>query len=187
MSNSYSKKWDDPDFREIANFLVENGVKMPLLVRIGLIKSGEESLFQRYIRLNHLTPMRGRQATSVSLKDSNMRRHLLTALRCYHRQDLTSASKENNLARAIVTAYRHFCLLHNIEEVGTKLTLDRFILAVTSQEMSNIVIDTCPECSAKYIRSTHEVTETFGCTSCELEIKPIFTSKIAQQNVRKYG
>lgn len=187
MNNSYSKKWEDPDFRELAKYLVENGVKMPLLVQIGFIKSGEENLFQRYIRLNHLTPMRGRQATSVSLKNSDMRRHLLTALLCYHRQDLSAASKENNLPRAIVTAYRHFRLLHNIDENGTKLTLDRFILTVTSQEMSNIVIDTCNECSAKYIRSTHEVTDTFGCTNCESEIKPIFTAKIAAQQQRRYG
>lgn len=178
---SYLREWNDPEFAVVAKFLVENGVKMPLLEKIGLIQSGEEKLFQRYIRENRLKPMRGRAATSVSLGDRSIRRHLLTAICFYHRQDLVSATKQNKLPHAIVKAYRFFQQVHNTEINGTKLTVERFILAVTSEEYNSIAIETCGKCSGKYIRSSFESNEVYACLSCEDKARPLFTSLVAKK------
>ena len=109
LKMAYTKlEWNDPEFTEVAAFLVENGVKLPLLMKIGLYQRGEEKLFTRFIRENRLKPTRGRQATSVSLKDKSVRRHLLTAICFYNRQDLSAAIKQNQLPKAIVKAYKYF-------------------------------------------------------------------------------
>ncbi len=172
---TYLKEWNDPAFSEVAHFLVENGVKLPLLERIGLYKSGNEKLFQRYIRENRLRPARGREATSVSIRDKSVRKHLLTAICLYHRQDLAAASIQGTLPRAIVNAYKYFQIVHNTAENGTKLTLERFILAVTSDDYTSIAIETCSTCAGKYIRSSCETTDVYGCISCEEGTKPLFT------------
>jgi hypothetical protein len=177
LKMAYTKlEWNDPEFTEVAAFLVENGVKLPLLMKIGLYQRGEEKLFTRFIRENRLKPTRGRQATSVSLKDKSVRRHLLTAICFYNRQDLSAAVKQNQLPKAIVKAYKYFQLVHNTAENGTKLTIERFILAVTSEEYNSITIENCNKCSGKYIRSSLESRDVYGCISCEAGSKPIFTS-----------
>ncbi|MEQ6436320.1 hypothetical protein V8Z74_15000 [Comamonas sp. w2-DMI] len=182
---TYLKEWNDPAFSEVAHFLVANGVKMPLLERIGLYERGSEKLFQRYIRENHLKPARGREATSVSIRDKSVRKHLLTAICLYHRQDLAAASMQGTLPRAIVNAYRYFQIVHNTIENGTKLTLERFILAVTSEGYRSIVIETCSVCAGKYIRSSSETTDVYGCISCEEGTKPLFTGLIPTREQAK--
>jgi hypothetical protein len=172
---SYPKKWHNPEFQEVANYLVENGVKMPLLEKIGLFKRGEDQLFQRYIRDQGLKPTRGRQSTNLSIKNRELRRHLLTALSFYHRQDLASALQENALPRAIIKAYQYFTIVHNTVDNGTKLTLELFVLAVTNEEIGAIEIDVCSKCSGKYIRSSSESTTLYKCIACEDNTKPIFT------------
>ncbi|WP_165572060.1 FlhC family transcriptional regulator [Comamonas thiooxydans] len=169
------KEWNHPDFMEVAKYLVMNGVKMPMLEKIGLFHPGEDKLFLKFVRENRIPTMRGRQATSISLKDKTTRRHLLTALSLYNRVDLAYAAKTNQLPRALVQAYQKFALIHNIEANDTKLTLERFIIAATSEEYSNINIETCSKCTGKYIRSSFESTKVYGCIDCEERRTPLFT------------
>ncbi len=177
----YLKEWNHPDFMQFARYLVENGVKMPMLEKIGLFQPGEEPLFVKFVRENRIPTMRGRQATSISLKDKETRRHLLTALSLYKRVDLAFAAKTNQLPRALVQAYQKFALIHNIAENETKLTLERFIIAVTSEDYSNINIETCAKCTGKYIRSSFESTKVYGCIDCEDRNTPLFTGLLQKK------
>lgn len=177
----YLKEWNHPDFYEVARYLVENGVKMPMLEKIGLFKSGEKGLFVKFVRENGIPTMRGRQATSISLNDESTRRHLLTALCLYKRVDLTFAAKTNQLPRALVQAYQKFALIHNIAENETKLTLERFIIAVTSEDYSNINIETCTKCTGKYIRSSFDENKVYGCIDCEKRKTPLFTRLVKKK------
>lgn len=179
---SYPARWNDPAFADIACYLVQQKVKMPYLVKIGLIREDERQMFAKFINAKALEPGRGRASQTLDLKDKALRTELTTALNIYNRQALGLAVADGDLARAIVKAYKYFNQLVRTPG-GNKLTLERFIIAVIDEEYSDIALEDCGDCGCKYIAWGGSNLEPYSCTLCKFNFPTLIAH---QQEDRAY-
>lgn len=164
---SYPALWNAPVFTANAKYLVENGVKIPSLVKIGFIKDGEKGMMNKYIKHHRLEPCRGRAVVSICLKDKEMRAQLSTALNIYNRLSIAGAVAEGNLANVIVKAYKHFEVVFEADVNEVKLTLERFIISVTEAGYTDFVTTQCKDCGQRYVAGGGMNLERYDCCLCD--------------------